>query len=158
MAASLADQIMEAVGPAAQLYYRLVIVAAPAGAGKSAALHTVQARSTAAFINVNLELARRLLELTARQRALQTPRVLAELVQAAATELVLLDNLEVLFDVTLQQDPLRLLQRLARNTTLVVAWGGVCHDNMLTYAAPEHVEYRRYPVQDFLVVQPEAAS
>ena len=36
--------------------------------------------------------------------------------------MILLDNIEVIFDVALKQDPLRLLQRLSRNKTVVAAW------------------------------------
>ncbi|MEN6474686.1 MAG: BREX-3 system P-loop-containing protein BrxF, partial [Syntrophaceae bacterium] len=43
---------------------------------------------------------------------------------ARKARVVLLDNIEILFDVSLKQDPLRLLQGLSRNTTLVAAWSG----------------------------------
>jgi len=45
-------------------------------------------------------------------------------VGASAADVVLLDNVEVLFDVSLKQDPLRLLQGLSRNKTVVAAWSG----------------------------------
>ena len=38
--------------------------------------------------------------------------------------MILLDNMEVIFDVGLKQDPLRLLQGLSRNKTVVAAWNG----------------------------------
>ena len=50
-----------------------------------------------------------MLDLTARQRALQLPRAVEEIV-GRDTPLVLLDNIEILFDTAFQQDPLRLLQ------------------------------------------------
>jgi ABC-type hemin transport system ATPase subunit len=65
-----------------------------------------------------------MLDLTERQRALQLPRILAEIVGVSAADVVLLDNVEVLFDVSLKQDPLRLLQGLSRNRTVVAAWSG----------------------------------
>ncbi|MCL4079017.1 BREX-3 system P-loop-containing protein BrxF [Coriobacteriia bacterium Es71-Z0120] len=48
----------------------------------------------------------------------------------------------------LQQDPLRLLQGLPRNKTVVAAWNGTIVDGYLTYAGPSHPEYRRYPIRD----------
>jgi len=95
---------------AAELYHRLVILAAPAGAGKTAALQDVRERTSALLINVNLELSRRMLDLTERRRALQLPRLLAEIVGASAADVVLLDNIELLFEPSLKQDPLRLLE------------------------------------------------
>lgn len=151
MAEPLADQVMRKIKQAAELYHRLMLVVAPAGAGKTTALTYVKERIGAPLVNVNLELSRRMLELTERQRALQLPRLLREIVDDAAGEVVLLDNLEILFDVSLRQDPLRLLQGLSRNKTVVAAWNGSIEKDHMTYAVPDHPEYRRYLVRDFLV-------
>jgi hypothetical protein len=96
-----------------------------------------------------------MLELTERQRVLQLPILLSEIVGSAASDVVLLDNVEILFDVSLKQDPLRLLQGITRNKTVVVAWSGSIHGESIVYAAPDHPEYRRYPVRDLLIVSPE---
>ncbi len=158
MAEPLADQVIRKIGQAAELYHRLVILVAPAGAGKTAALQDVHRRSAAPLINVNLDLSRRMLDLTERQRTLQLPRLLSEIVEAASTDVVLLDNVEVLFDVALKQDPLRLLQGLSRNRTVVAACSGSIEGENMVYATPDHPEYRRYPIRDFLVVNAEAIA
>ena len=144
MSEPLADRVIQRIGQAAELYYRLVMLVAPAGAGKTAALQDVHERTAAPLVNVNLELSRRMLDLTERQRALQLPHLLAEIVGASAAEVILLDNVEVLFDVSLRQDPLRLLQGLSRNRTIVASWTGFADDHHLSYAVPGHPEYRRY--------------
>ena len=158
MAEPLADRVIRGIGQAAELYYRLVMLVAPAGAGKTAALQDVHERTAAPLVNVNLELSRRMLDLTERQRALQLPRILAEIVGVSAADVVLLDNVEVLFDVSLKQDPLRLLQGLSRNKTVVAAWSGSIDGEHMVYATPGHPEYKRYPLQGFLVVNPEAIT
>ena len=158
MAEPLADRVIKRIGQAAELYHRLVMLVAPAGAGKTAALQDVRERTAAPLVNVNLELSRRMLDLTERQRALQLPRLLAEIVGASAADVVLLDNVEVLFDISLKQDPLRLLQGLSRNRTVVVAWSGSIHGEHMVYAKPGHPEYKRYSLRDFLVVNPEAVA
>ena len=158
MADPLADQIISGIGHAAGAYHRLVVVAAPSGTGKTAALRDVSDRAGVPLVNVNLDLSERMLDLTERQRALQLPRLLSEIVDSSQSEVVLLDNIEVLFDVSLEQDPLRLLQSLSRNRTVVAAWNGAIIDGSLTYAAPDYTEYRRYPVRDFLLVSPRVAT
>ncbi|MGI9859880.1 BREX-3 system P-loop-containing protein BrxF [Moorella naiadis] len=151
----LSEQVIPLINQAARLYHRLIIIAGPAGAGKTTTLQDIQQRTGALLINVNLELSRQLLELNGRQRTLQLPRLLSEIINAAGGEVVLLDNIELLFDPALQQDPLRLLQGLSRNKTLVVAWNGAVHNGYLTYAQSGHPEYRRYPSRDLLIVSPE---
>jgi DNA polymerase III delta prime subunit len=134
MAEPLADQVLRKIGEVCSLYHRLILMVGPAGSGKTSALQEVSASTSlsacghaqagAPLVNVNLELSRRMLDLTERQRALQLPRLLGEIVGEATGELVLLDNIEILFDVHLKQDPLRLLQGLSRNKTVVAAWNG----------------------------------
>jgi len=141
MAESLADQIMRKVQQAAELYHRLILVIAPTGAGKTSALRDVRDQTGASLLNINLELSRRMLDLTERQRALQLPRLLSEIVSSSDGETILLDNIEVIFDVGLKQDPLRLLQGLSRNLTIVAAWNGTVVENSLIYAAPDHPEH-----------------
>lgn len=154
----LADRVIQSIDQAAGLYHRLVILVAPAGAGKTAVLQNVHERTSAPIINVNLELSRRMLDLTERQRTLRLPRLLAEIVEASAADTILLDNIEVLFDVLLEHDPLRLLQGISRNKTVVAAWSGSIDGAYMVYATPEHPEYKRYPVRDFLVVNPKAVA
>ena len=154
MAEPLADQILRKIKPAAELYHRLILVVAPAGTGKTAALQDVRDRLGAPLVNVNLELSRRMLALTERRRAVQIPRLLREIIGTDGDEVILLDNIEVIFDVALEQDPLRLLQGLSRNKTVVAVWNGAIVEDSLIYAAPDHPEYRRYPMRDFLVAVP----
>jgi hypothetical protein len=160
MAEPLADKVLRTIGEATEQYqyHRLVMLVAPAGAGKTAALHDVHERTKAPLFNVNLELSRRMLELTERQRALQLPRLLEEIVDASAADVVLLDNIEVLFDVSLKQDPLRLLQGLSRKKTVVAAWSGSIDGEHMVYGAPDHQEYKRYHLRELLVVSPEAVA
>lgn len=155
MAEPLADRIMQSINQAAELYHRLIILVAPAGAGKTAALQEVHKQANAPLLNVNLELSRRMLELTERQRALQLPRLLSEIVNVPGADVILLDNIELLFDVSLKQDPLRLLQGMSRNKTIVAAWNGFVENKQLIYATGGHPEYKRYPVRDFLMVNEE---
>lgn len=155
MAEPLADQIIRKIEYAAVLYHRLVLVVGPAGAGKTAALQDVGDRRGTSPINVSLELARRMLELTERQRKLRLQKLFYDIVDISGQALVLLDNTEVIFDIDLEQDPLRLFQSLSRNKIVVASWNGTIADNSLIYATPRHSEYRRYPMHELLVVSPE---
>lgn len=152
MTEPLSDQIVQKVKQASELYHRLVLVVAPTGEGKTAALQNVKNRIGAPMINVNLELSRRMLDLTERQRALRLPQILGEIVSRESADMILLDNTEIIFDVVMKQDPLRLLQGLSRSQTVVASWSGAIGENSLTYAIPDHPEYRRYPLRDFLFV------
>ena len=158
MAETIENQIIQEVEQAARLYHRLVLVVAPSGCGKSIALRQVHDLIGAPIININLELSRLMLDLTERQRALRVPQLLDQTVAQDRGDVVLLDNTEILFDVSLKQDPLRLLQGISRNRTIAAAWNGTVANGHLVYAAPGHPEHRKYPVQGLIVVAPEESK
>lgn len=154
----LVDQIIKKIDQAAELYHRLLLVVGPAGTGKTSALRALRKQIEAPLININLELCKRMLDMTERQRKLQLPTLIGEIISEAGKNVVLLDNIEILFDISLKQEPLRLLQGISRNRTVVATWNGFIDSGTLIYAAPEHHEYRRYPVRDFLIASSDAVS
>ena len=104
----LPDQIIRKAEEAGGLYYRLVLLVAPAGSGKTPALREVGKRLELPVINVNLELTRRMLDLTERQRSLKVPLLLSQVTDQGGGPMVLLDNIEILFDTAA---PSRTLKR-----------------------------------------------
>jgi hypothetical protein len=136
----------------AQRYYRLILVVGPIGSGKTPLLKELCRRHSAPYINVNLMLSQRLLDLTTKQRPLRVQQLLQGIVAEHAVDTVVLDNLELLFDPTLRQDPLALLQGLSRNRSIIAAWGGAYAGGTLTYAEPGHPEYQRYQEPDAMVI------
>ena len=104
------------------------------------------------LINVNLALSEKLLELTAKQRTLRVARIVDDIVRDQASDTVLFDNIEMLFHPDLKQDPIRLLQRLSRNRTIIATWRGAQLGSSLTYADPDHPEFRRFEEHQALIV------
>ena len=154
----LSEEVSEQIRQAESLYHRLVLIVGPQGRGKTRALQDIAKRLDAPLMNINLELSRLMLDLTEQERAFQAQRLLAQIAAAPGSDIILLDNLEILFDVALRQDPLRLLQGLSRSRTVAAAWNGVIENSHLIYGVPQHPEYRRYPVDGFLVVTTEAGD
>ncbi len=152
MVEPLVEQIIHKIDQAVQLYYRLILVVAPGGMGKTVALREVAKHTEFGYTNINLALSQRLLSLTERQRSLQVFRLLDEIVEENGTQVVLLDNIELLFDTSLKQDPLRLLQGISRNRTVVASWNGSIENAHLIYAQLDHPEYRRYSTTGLLVI------
>ena len=153
MSPTIEEEILQKIAYVPELYYRLILVVGLAEAGKTKVLQELQKQLDAHLINVNLELSRQMLELSERQQILRLPRLLDELIVSAAGDVVLLDNIEMLFQPRLQQYPLRLLQKLSRNRTLVVAWNGEVRQGKLIYAEPDHPEYRTYPTRELQIIQ-----
>lgn len=141
------SQLSSKIQEIEELYHRLLLLVGPAGCGKTRALQELQRENQAPLLNVNLELSRQMLEIPEAKRSYYLPRLLKDILPRESG-LILLDNTEILFDISLRQDPLRLLQGLSRNRSIVATWNGRLEDEYLTYAEAEHPEYRRYPAKD----------
>lgn len=151
MAEPIQDKIKRSLQAAEGLYHSLVLLVGETGSGKTGVLRDVADNLGVELININLALSAELLELTAKQRALRLPEILNQIVDKAQSTVVL-DNLEILFDKDLKQDPLRLLQGISRNRLVVASWNGTTAVGKLMYAETGHPEYRRYDLVDLTVV------
>ena len=152
MSRRFTHQVAEQIEKARQLYHRLVIIAGPPRSGKTSALRDLHDEHGWPLVNVNLALSEKLLELTAKQRALRVARIVDDIVQDQAGDTVLLDNIEMLFQPDLKQNPIRLLQSLSRNRTIVATWRGAQLGSSLAYAAPDHPEFRPFEEPQALIV------
>jgi hypothetical protein len=151
------DQLINLLPTLPQQYHRLILVVGGHGAGKTRVLKELCRRADGAipYLNLNLALSQRLLDLTGKERPLRARRLLAEILDEHPQETLALDNIELLFEPTLHQDPLLLLQGLSRNKSLIATWPGTydAASQVLTYAEPGHPEYRRYQRPEVMVVR-----
>ncbi len=152
MSEPIHDKIKRSLHAAEGLYHRLVLLVGETGSGKTGVLRDVCDDFGTSVINVNLALSSELLELTAKQRCLRLPGILDQIAGRAQSPVVL-DNLEILFDKDLKQDPLRLLQGLSRNRAVLASWNGTFNSGRLLYAETGHPEYRSYGSVDALIVE-----
>jgi hypothetical protein len=123
---SAVDQIRQRLSGIADIYNRLVLLVGPSGSGKTASLRALADAEKVPGLHVGSEISRRLLDLTERRRILQLPTLLEEAVAGLPGNLTIQDNTEVLFNPLLRQDPLRLLQGLSKDRTVVAKLAGRC--------------------------------
>lgn len=151
MAEHIDSLLKRAITASQGIYHRLILLIGESGSGKTQTLTDLSKELGIPLLNLNLWLSKQLLEMTTKQRTLQLPKIL-ENVTRDADEIVILDNIEILFDTNLKQDPLRLLQKISRNKTIISCWSGKQNGSRLLYAEAGHPEYRTYDTTDFLTV------
>ncbi|MFA7523686.1 MAG: BREX-3 system P-loop-containing protein BrxF [Halothiobacillaceae bacterium] len=132
----------------AALHSKLILLVGRPGCGKSALLAELANQRGMKVMNVGAVLGKRLAALAQRQRALQANVAMRELAdEYASGDLVLLDNIELLFDRALKLDPLDLLKRHAHARRVVAVWPGELRDGRLSYAEMGHPEYQDYGLE-----------
>ena len=149
VAPQLIEKLQRLVDEVGALQSKLVLLIGAPNAGKTALLHALTKSKGVTPLNVGAELGGRLAGMPQRQRHLQTMTILRELVdQHAPGDLLLLDNIELLFDRSLQLDPLDLLKRHAHAKRVVAVWPGELQGDArtgrLTYADMGHPEHQDY--------------
>ena len=136
------EQLIEEI---AALQSKLVLLIGTPGSGKTALLRVLGKNHGTTPLNIGSVLGSRLAGNSQKQRHLQAYTILRELSnQRALHDLLLLDNIELLFDQTLQLDPLYLLKRHAHARRVVAVWPGELQDGRLTYATMGHPEHQDY--------------
>lgn len=147
------------VDETAGLQSKLILLVGPHRSGKTALIAELANRRHAKVLNVGAELGRRLAALPQRKRALQANVVMRELADKYASgDLLLLDNIEVLFDHSIKLDPVDLLKRHAHVRRVVAIWPGEFRDDRLVYAQIGHPEYRDYGLDGLVLFEVETVG
>lgn len=142
------ERLERLVEEIAALQSKLVLLIGKSESGKTGLLHALAKNRGVTHLNIGSALGSRLAAIPQRQRHLQTNTILRELAdQHAVGDLLLLDNIELLFDRTLRLDPLDLLKRHAHARRVVAVWPGDLRDGRLTYAEMGHPEHQDYGLE-----------
>lgn len=143
------NQRVEDVAP---LNSKLILLVGPPRSGKTRLLNALGERRQLGVVNVGAALGRLLLEIPASRRHTHAVEFFKNVADAnAVEELVLLDNIELLFDRSLRLNPLDLLKRQAHVRRVVAAWPGELSGSRLIYATMGHPEYQDYGVDGLVL-------
>jgi hypothetical protein len=148
------DRLVDEIGA---LHSKLILLVGRPGCGKTTLLVALANRRAARVMNVGAALGKRLAVLPRTQRAIQAFGAMRELAdEYASDDLLLLDNIELLFDRSLKLDPLDLLKRIAHPRRVVAVWPGELRDDRLIYAEMGHPEYRDYGTEGLVPFESES--
>ena len=103
-------------------------------------------------ISLGKSLSATLLNVLPPLRSRQAERWLQDRLRDHASGPVLCTEIDLLFEPTLNLDPLMLFRRGGRVTPLVITWPGTYKDNVLAYAVPEHSHFRTWCNPDAQIV------
>ena len=141
------EKLENLVDDITSLNSKLVLLIGPPRSGKSRLLAQLSERRDTPVLNVGAGLGRQLHAIPSTRRHLQAADLLKDMADEVARHgLLLLDNIELLFDRTLQLNPLDLLKRHAHAGRVIAVWPGQLRENRLSYATTGHPEHQDYGI------------
>lgn len=150
----MTDSLEQLVRDIRALQSPLILLVGPPGSGKTQRLRQLAAKLNSESINLGLELASLLAATPNNKRGFSAGELLREITNDHKTgDLLLLDNLELLFEPSLQINPLDLIKRLAHAQPVVAVWPGELRGDRLTYADMSHPEHRDYSREGVVVFE-----
>lgn len=139
------DQLEKLIGEIGDINSKLILLVGPSHSGKTQLFRQLGTKLGIEPLNVGLELGRRLASTPNNNRGFAAGELLREIADKKRTDgLLLLDSLEVLFEPSLQINPLDLVKRLAHSKRVVAVWPGELCGDRLIYADMSHPEHREY--------------
>ena len=142
------------IGEIGDINSKLILLVGPSRSGKTQLLRQLSAKLNIEPLNVGLELGRRLAATPKNKRGFSAGELLREIADQERTEApLLLDNLELLFEPSLQINPLDLVRRLAHSKRVVAVWPGELRGDRLVYADMSHPEHRDYSRDGVVVLE-----
>ncbi len=120
---------------------KLVILVGRPGSGKSRILRGLAHNN---YLDLSKELAKQLLPVPREKRPAQVPALLQELINSREEPVLIIDNIEILFLPEVDLEPLKMLAKLSRSKTLVVAWVGEYDGLQLSWSEPGRPGYKTY--------------
>lgn len=105
------------------------------------------------MLNLNLTLAERLLAVPVKQRDVRVSDLTHKAVGELPGDGLIIDNIELLFQVDLKADAGALLRSLSRQRPVIAAWPGELDGTTLTYATSLHPEYTAWARPEARILQ-----
>lgn len=147
-------QLERLIGEIGDLNSKLVLLVGASRSGKTKLLRELGTKLNIEPLNVGLELGRRLAATPINKRGFSAGELLREIADKERTDdPLLLDNLELLFEKSLQINPLDLVKRLAHSKRVVAVWPGELRGDRLIYADMSHPEHRDYSRDGVVVLE-----
>ncbi len=124
---------------------KLILLVGRNKSAKTKQLLELATKLHAERVNLGKELGKRLASLPISARSFSAGELLKEIANhSIQQQVLLLDNLEVLFEPSLQTNPLDLIKRIAHSRPVVAVWPGDHSNGRLLYADISHPEHQDY--------------
>lgn len=130
--------------------YKLILVAVPQRLHRAFEMELLS--SSISLINLSKQLSRKLVSQSVNERVDGLQEEVSEITKDCNNS-VWLSKIDILFETSLQCDPIMLLKNIAKSQLLVVMWPGEIVENSMVYSKPGKQDYKSYPLKNLKDLQ-----
>ena len=141
--------VREDIARARKSHFRLVWIAGGCHALRTSLLRELGYAEQGVFVNLGMVLSGLLLDLPPHLRTAAIGESFAECIGGSNPGVACIDNPEILFEASLNINPISFLESASRRTTIAVAWPGVIDQGCLSYGPEDHPSSKRMAIAEF---------
>lgn len=130
--------------------FKLVLVVIPQDSRRE--IQEDLLNSSVRTINLSKELSRKLVSQSMKDRVKRLRMEVSDIAKEC-NESVWMSNLDVLFEPSLENDPMILLKKVAKSQVLVAIWPGEITETSLVYSKPGKPDYQSYLLKELNEIQ-----
>lgn len=146
----LLHRVETAVRKAEYQSFKLVLVVIPQDSHRE--IQEELLNSSVRAINLSKELSRKLVSQSMKDRVKRLRMEVSDIAKEC-NESVWMSNLDVLFEPSLENDPMILLKKVAKSQVLVAIWPGEITETSLVYSKPGKPDYQSYLLKELNEIQ-----
>jgi hypothetical protein len=158
MSDKIIQKILDTVATIAHDRHKLVILLGVFGSGKTKILKQIEATTDFVYVNLNLELSDRFMQMPASKvkDGITVHQLIDEICDSFSQggKTLLIDNVELLFSPELAKiNPVDTFKRMSRQRPIVLSLPAVRQGNLAVYSTPSSADYFPIPLEDYVFIE-----
>lgn len=142
--------MLEKLRNISQNYYKLILIITKDFQKTNSLLVNFAEKNGIPYINLNLELSKRLIYLPFNERWIYADEELRNILLKNKHDTLIVDNTEILFEEHLKLNPIQELKNISKYKNIIASVRGDYKNNILTYGKIGEREFKKYALDDLL--------
>jgi chromosomal replication initiation ATPase DnaA len=150
------DRLLRAIKGASNDHFKLIIISGGFNTGKTQLLKKVSDEFNYLYLNLNLILSKKLLQIKEDSYITHSQDVIKEIFDEINERILLIDNIELLFSKEVASlNPVEVFKNLARDKIIVLSLPGKFKGDKIEYSTMDRNDYKSMDVSGLTVIQME---
>lgn len=142
--------MLEKLSNISQNYYKLILIITKDFQKTNSLLVNFAEKNGIPYINLNLELSKRLIYVPFNERWIYADEELRNILLKNKHDTIIVDNTEILFEEHLKLNPIQELKKISKYKNIIASVRGDYKNNTLTYGKMGERECKKYSLDDLL--------